>query len=123
MPCLCAENAQFSYVSFAKKHTSDLSILISGGKETNKDSLSNGEQRGNSSNLKSPVPAPANCSLLRYQKRPRKELSTKPQKLHEGPREELYSHSCENIAVRNLQQLPNASECPGYTYTNINAGQ
>ena len=41
----------------------NLSILISGGKETNKDSLSNGERSGNSSNLKSPVLAPANCSL------------------------------------------------------------
>ena len=41
----------------------NLSISISGGKETNKDSLSNGERSGNSSNLKSPVPAPANCSL------------------------------------------------------------
>lgn len=32
----------------------NLSILISGGKETNKDSPSSGEWRGNSSNLKSP---------------------------------------------------------------------
>ena len=31
----------------------NLSILISGGKETNKDFLSNGEWRGKSSNLKS----------------------------------------------------------------------
>ena len=41
----------------------NLSISISGGKETNQDSLSNGERSGNSSNLKSPVRAPANCSL------------------------------------------------------------
>ena len=33
----------------------DLSILISGGKETNKDSPSNGERTGKSSNLKSGV--------------------------------------------------------------------
>ena len=41
----------------------NLSILISGGKETNKDSLSNGEWSGTSSNLKSPLLATANCSL------------------------------------------------------------
>ena len=41
----------------------NLSILISGGKETNKDSLSNGEWSGNSSNLKSPGATLANCSL------------------------------------------------------------
>ena len=35
----------------------NLSISISGGKETNKDSLSNGEWSGNSSNLKSGVKA------------------------------------------------------------------
>ena len=40
-----------------KPFTLNLSILISGGKVTNKDSLSNGERSGNSSNLKSPVPA------------------------------------------------------------------
>ena len=41
----------------------NLSILISGGKETNKDSPSNGEWSGISSNLKSPLLATANCSL------------------------------------------------------------
>ena len=41
----------------------NLSILISGGKETNKDSLSNGEWSGTSSNLKSLLLATANCSL------------------------------------------------------------
>lgn len=41
----------------------NLSILISGGRETNKDSLSNGEWSGKSSNLKSLVETPANCSL------------------------------------------------------------
>ena len=41
----------------------NLSILISGGKETNKDSPSNGEWSGKSSNLKSPLRATANCSL------------------------------------------------------------
>ena len=41
----------------------NLSILISGGKETNKDSPSNGEWSGTSSNLKSPLLATANCSL------------------------------------------------------------
>ena len=41
----------------------NLSILISGGKETNKDSLSNGEWSGNSSNLKSLGATSANCSL------------------------------------------------------------
>ena len=41
----------------------NLSILISGGKETNKDSLSNGEWSGNGSSLKSLLLATANCSL------------------------------------------------------------
>jgi len=41
----------------------NLSILISGGKETNKDSLSNGEWSGISSNLKSAWLATPNCSL------------------------------------------------------------
>ena len=41
----------------------NLSILISGGKETNKDSPSNGEWSGISSNLKSPLLATANCSF------------------------------------------------------------
>ena len=44
----------------------NLSILISGGKETNKDSLSNGEWSGNSSNLKSPTLASANCSCEKH---------------------------------------------------------
>ena len=44
----------------------NLSISISGGKETNQDSPSNGERTGNSSNFKSRVLAPANCS---FQKR------------------------------------------------------
>ena len=36
---------------------------ISGGKETNRDSLSNGERRGKSSSRKSPAALSANCSL------------------------------------------------------------
>ena len=44
----------------------NLSISISGGKETNQDSLSNGERTGNSSNFKSRMLASANCS---FQKR------------------------------------------------------
>ena len=44
----------------------NLSISISGGKETNQDSLSNGERTGNSSNFKSRTLASANCS---FQKR------------------------------------------------------
>ena len=44
----------------------NLSILISGGKETNKDSLSNGEWSGKSSSLKSLLLATANCSLRKY---------------------------------------------------------
>ena len=38
-----------------RDHPLNLSILISGGKETNKDSPSNGERSGNSSSLKSPA--------------------------------------------------------------------
>ena len=46
----------------------NLSILISGGKETNKDSPSNGEWSGTSSNLKSVLLATPNCSLeIRFQ--------------------------------------------------------
>ena len=46
----------------------NLSILISGGKETNKDSPSNGEWSGTSSNLKSALLATPNCSLeIRFQ--------------------------------------------------------
>ena len=41
----------------------NLRILISGGKETNKDSASNSEWSGNSPSLKSPLLATANCSL------------------------------------------------------------
>ena len=44
----------------------NLSISISGGKETNQDSLSNGERTGKSSNFKSRTLASANCS---FQKR------------------------------------------------------
>lgn len=39
-----------------REYPLNLSILISGGKETNRDSLSNGERSGNSSNLKSKIP-------------------------------------------------------------------
>ncbi len=46
----------------------NLSILISGGKETNKDSSSNGEWSRNSSDLKSVLLATLNCSLeIRFQ--------------------------------------------------------
>ena len=41
----------------------NLSISISGGKETNKDSLSNGERSGNSSGCQSPAERSANCGL------------------------------------------------------------
>ena len=41
----------------------NLSISISGGKETNKDSLSNGERSGNSSGCQSPADRSANCGL------------------------------------------------------------
>jgi hypothetical protein len=43
----------------------NLSILISGGKETNKDSLSNGEWSGKSSNLKSYLYG-WSCSFRKY---------------------------------------------------------
>ncbi len=39
-----------------RDHPLNLSISISGGKETNQDSFSNGERSGNSSSLKSPTP-------------------------------------------------------------------
>ena len=41
----------------------NLSISISGGKETNQDSLSNGERSGNSSGCQSPAERSANCGL------------------------------------------------------------
>jgi len=45
-------------------HPLNLSILISGGKETNRDALSNGEWSGQSSSLKSAFPRGAsNCSF------------------------------------------------------------
>ena len=51
----------------SETHPLNLSISISGGKETNKDSLSNGERSGKSSSLKSRVLAlrRANCGLER----------------------------------------------------------
>ena len=42
-----------SWSQIRQDYPLNLSILISGGKETNRDSLSNGEWSGNSSNLKS----------------------------------------------------------------------
>ena len=44
----------------------NLSILLTRGRETNNDSSSNGEWRGNSSNLKSPLFSTANCSFEKY---------------------------------------------------------
>ena len=53
----------FFWPQIRRDYPLNLSILISGGKETNKDSPSNGEWSGTSSNLKSPLLAAANCSL------------------------------------------------------------
>ena len=53
----------FFWPQIRQDYPLNLSILISGGKETNKDSPSNGEWSGISSNLKSPLLATANCSL------------------------------------------------------------
>ena len=53
----------FLWPQIRQDYPLNLSILISGGKETNKDSLSNGEWSGNSSNLKSLGATSANCSL------------------------------------------------------------
>ena len=47
----------FSEPRIGRDHPLNLSISISGGKETNQDSLSNGERSGNSSSLKSPAPS------------------------------------------------------------------
>lgn len=55
-----------SQPQIGREYPLNLSILISGGKETNRDSLSNGERSGNSSNLKSETPFQngfSNCSL------------------------------------------------------------
>ena len=56
------ENSYF-WPQIRQDYPLNLSILISGGKETNKDSPSNGEWSGISSNLKSLLLATANCSL------------------------------------------------------------
>ena len=55
--------SQISWPQIRQDYPLNLSILLSGGKETNKDSLSNGEWTGKSSNSKSSLPATANCSL------------------------------------------------------------
>ena len=44
----------------------NLSILLSAGRETNKDFPSNGKWRGNSSNLKSQLFSKVNCSFKKY---------------------------------------------------------
>ena len=62
-----AENFWF-WPQIRQDYPLNLSILISGGKETNKDSPSNGEWSGTSSNLKSALLATPNCSLeIRFQ--------------------------------------------------------
>ena len=62
-----AENSWF-WPQIRQDYPLNLSILISGGKETNKDSPSNGEWSGTSSNLKSALFATPNCSLeIRFQ--------------------------------------------------------
>lgn len=62
-----AENFWF-WPQIRQDYPLNLSILISGGKETNKDSPSNGEWSGTSSNLKSALFATPNCSLeIRFQ--------------------------------------------------------
>ena len=58
--CVCSRQCRFK-VSFLepqirRDHPLNLSISISGGRETNQDSPSNGERRGKSSSLKSPAP-------------------------------------------------------------------
>ena len=58
----CAVNFWF-WPQIRQDYPLNLSILISGGQETNKDSPSNGEWSGKSSNLKSLLLATANCSL------------------------------------------------------------
>ena len=55
-----------SWPQIRQDYLLNLSILLSGGRETNKDSPSNGERRGNSSNLKSPLFSMANCSFEKY---------------------------------------------------------
>ena len=60
------EKPQHHWPQIRQDYPLNLSILISGGKETNKDSLSNGEWSGNSSSLKSLLLATANCSLWKY---------------------------------------------------------
>ena len=62
-----SENSWF-WPQIRQDYPLNLSILISGGKETNKDSPSNGEWSGTSSNLKSALLATPNCSLeIRFQ--------------------------------------------------------
>ena len=46
-----------------RDHPLNLSISISGGRETNQDSLSNGERSGKSSGCQSPAERSANCGL------------------------------------------------------------
>ena len=60
------KKTQHHWPQIRQDYPLNLSILISGGKETNKDSLSNGEWSGNSSSLKSLLLATANCSLWKY---------------------------------------------------------
>ena len=58
----------FFWPQIRQDYPLNLSILISGGKETNKDSPSNGEWSGISSNLKSVLFTTPNCSLeIRFQ--------------------------------------------------------
>ena len=71
--CRCSYIPLTEWISFfwpqiRQDYPLNLSILISGGKETNKDSPSNGEWSGISSNLKSVLFTTPNCSLeIRFQ--------------------------------------------------------
>ena len=76
LPFACPAKTSVAPRSQANSHTSwpqirqgyplNLRILISGGKETNKDSPSNGEWSGKGSNLKSPMLASACCSCEKH---------------------------------------------------------
>ena len=62
----CLSRSDQSRPQIRRDYPLNLSISISGGKETNQDSPSNGERTGKSSNFKSRALAFANCS---FQKR------------------------------------------------------
>ena len=60
------KNPASSWPQIRQGYPLNLSILISEGKKTNKDSLSNGEWSRKSSNLKSPMLASASCSCEKH---------------------------------------------------------